>query len=329
MSILADFLKTVSLFKNMSVLELEAVEGFLQIRQFSEGETIFRQGDKGNEMFIVRTGLIESVVEDLDGKSRPVYQFGPGRFFGEMSIIEGEPRSANCTAKVDSELLALDALNFYHLVWEHPMLGVNMLSSMARVMAGWLEEASGFLDDTVRWGETARKRAIIDELTGLFNRRFLMETMEARFFQSKGSAPECAAIMLDLDNFRLHNERFGMAAGDAILATAGAAFGNILKDGDVAAHLAGDEFAFFMPDASLDEALATAEKIRTIAEELFLEFKAGSNGEKIRVQLSASLGLAISPADATDAATLLDMADRALLKAKEGGRNRVAVYNRN
>ena len=311
------------LFVGMSGLELNAVSAFLEPRRYPRDSVIFKRGDPGTEMFIVRTGRVSSLALDRDGNERQLYEFGPGRFFGEMSIIENEPRSATCVTLDDTELLVLEGLDFYRLVWEYPMIGSKMLSSMARVMAGWLDEASGFLHDLVRWGETARRRAITDELSGLFNRRFIEEASRSRFARSSSEPPLCSALMLDLDRFHALNERFGSRAGDSVIARVGAAYGRLIRDGDVAARLSGDEFAFFMPDAGPEEALVAAERVRAATASLVLQLSAGPGKAADIIALSASIGVASSPFDATDPVALFAAADRALFKAKETGRNRV------
>ncbi|MBN2875064.1 MAG: GGDEF domain-containing protein [Spirochaetales bacterium] len=327
MNPVVDAIRESPLFVGMSGLELEAVSSYLEPRRYAAGGVIFQKGDPGTEMFIVRTGLVASIAVDSDGNERTLYEFGPGRFFGEMSIIENETRSATCVATIDTELFVLGGMSFFTLVWEYPMIGTKMLSSMSRVMAGWLDEASGFLHDLVRWGETARRRAVTDELSGLFNRRFIEETARARFSRSSGEAPVCSALMLDLDRFHELNERYGTGAGDAIIRAVGAAYGRLLRDGDVAARLSGDEFAFFMPDAGPADALAAAERIRAETESLVLEFTALGGKALETINLSSSIGVASSPADATDAVSLFDAADKALFKAKEAGRNRVASFS--
>lgn len=323
MSPLVDFIRTTSLFGTLDGLQLNAVSAFLGVRRYAAGQLIFKQGDPGAEMFIVHSGMVTLLARDKDGSDREVYEFGPGRFFGEMSIIEGEPRSATCEAVEDTELLVLEGVDFFRLVWEHPMIGVRMLSSMAGVMAGWLDEASGFLGDLVRWGETASKRAVTDSLSGLFNRRFLEEAVRGRFSRAGGSIPGCALLMLDIDHFHALNERYGTPAGDTVIGTAGAAFGNLLRDGDVAARLAGDEFAFFMPDAGIAAALSLAERIRAEAAKLILNLVPVKAGGMEQVSLSVSIGVAASPGHAQDPEGLTAIADKALFRAKEEGRNRV------
>ena len=344
MSQLVEFIRTSSLFSTLDGLQLNAVSAFLGERHYNAGQIIFKQGEQGTEMYIVRSGKVTLLARDKDGSDREVYEFGPGRFFGEMSIIEGEPRSATCEALEETELLVLEGDDFFQLVWEHPMIGVRMLSSMAGVMAGWLDEASGFLGDLVRWGETASKRAVTDSLSGLFNRRFLEEAVRGRFSRAGGSLPGCALLMLDIDHFHAINERYGASAGDAVIAAAGAVFGKLVRDGDVAARLAGDEFAFFMPDAAIEEAMALAERIRSAAAGLVLELvplvpgnepaAASQLGREPVIQstspvepvgVTVSIGVAASPIQAKDPETLTALADKALFRAKEEGRNRVVT----
>jgi diguanylate cyclase (GGDEF)-like protein len=307
----------------MSGLEVNAVSAFLEPRRFAAGGTVFREGESGTELFIVRYGRVGSYVTQSDGTRREVYEFAPGVLFGEMAIIENEPRSATCYAKEDTELLVLDGIDFYRLVWEHPVIGVKLLSSMARVMTAWLDEASGFLGGLVRWGEAARRRAITDELSGLFNRRFLEENMGTRFARGAGSSRLCSLLMLDMDRFRDINAAFGPKGGDAAIAATAAAFTPLMREGEVCARLSGDEFAVFLPNGGMDRALELAEDMRDAAEAIRLVLPALSNGRPATAAITVSIGAAASPEDASTPEELVAAADKALYEAKEGGRNRV------
>ena len=322
-----DFIAGLPLFKCMSGLEVNAVAAFLEPRRFISGDTVFREGESGKELFIVRSGLIGSYVAQTDGTRREVYEFAPGVLFGEMAIIEDEPRSATCYAKEDSELLVLDGIDFYRLVWEHPAIGVKLLASMARVMTEWLDEASGFLGGLVRWGEAARRRAVTDELTGLFNRRFLEETMATRFAAGSGSARRSALLMLDIDRFRDINARFGAKGGDAAIAVTAAAFAPLFREGEVGARLSGDEFSVFLPGAGMERALELGEQMRAAAEALRIELPSPSDGAPTLASLTVSVGAAASSTEGSDRVAdpgaLVAAADKALFRAKESGRNRI------
>jgi len=321
MSHITDFLETLPLFSGMSGLELNAVSAFLEPRHIPSGQTVFHEGETGQELFIVRSGTVGSYVAQSDGTRREIYEHIPGSLFGEMAIIESEPRSATCYAKEDVDLLVLEAIDFYRLVWEHPIIGVKLLSSMARVMVSWLDEASGFLGGLVRWGETARRRAIADDLSGLFNRRFLEETVRLRFSRGSSSSRSCVLLMLDIDRFRDINAAYGPQAGDAVISSAAAAFSALLAEGEIAARLSGDEFAFFLPGAGRERGTELAERLRSEAEGLWLEFRTARDRPPERLSITVSLGVAWSPELAASPDELFGAADRALYRAKEEGRN--------
>jgi diguanylate cyclase (GGDEF)-like protein len=313
----------------MSGLELNAFAAFLESRRLDRDEILFHEGEPGSEMFIVQSGLIGSYVVEQDGLKREVYDFVPGNLFGEMAIAEGSVRSATVWAKEDSVLLVLEAIDFYRLVWEHPALAVKLLGNMARNLAAWLDEAAGYLGDLARWGEDARRRSLVDELTGLFNRRFLEESMRQRIGRGVDSSRPCALVSIDIDKFRDINASHGPHAGDAVIGQAGAAIGRIVAeagpDGSVCARLSGDEFSIFLPESDGAVALAVAESIRLGLCELFIEFRPGPATDPVKVNLTASLGVATAPRDTHSMEGLVEAADKALFRAKEGGRNKVVV----
>ncbi len=329
MSGIETFLASTPLFSSLSGLELTAVSAFLERRKYGAGDVVCREGDPGQELYVVRIGRIGSFATQADGTERKLYDFEPGRFFGEMAIVEGAPRSATCRAAVDSELLVLEGLDFYRLVFEHPMIGLKILTAIGETMAHWLDESSRFLTDLVRWGETARRRAVEDPSTGMFNRRFIEESVAGRA-ASPGARP-FSLLMMDLDRFRQINAEYGKEGGDEAIKAVAAALRPAFRDGDVAAHLSGDEFAFLLPDTDHDAAVAVADRIRRSVEAIELSLPpldaAGapdSAGAPKRVPISASLGAASFPLHAGTADGLWAEADRALYRAKEGGRNRVS-----
>jgi diguanylate cyclase (GGDEF)-like protein len=324
MNELVEFLKTVHIFSQLSDLERDAVSAFLENRQIAAEGYVCRQGDKGAEIFIIKSGSVSTFITTSSEGEREICSFGPGRFFGEMAIIDGLPRSASCKAREDTELLVMDGIDFFRLVWEFPMIGVKMLSAMSGVMVGWLSDTGRFLGDMVRWGERARKRAITDELSGLFNRRFLEECLQQRFARGSALSRRCSLLMLDLDRFRDINAEFGNEAGDAAISTVGTAIDRLSREGDIAARLSGDEFAVFLPNTSRDDAKILAESMRAEVETLYLEFRKGPRLPPERVTLTASFGVASSPEEADSPEELLSLADKALYRAKESGRNRVS-----
>lgn len=327
MTDLPEFLSTIPACAGMTGLELAALGAFLEPLRLAEGATLFREGESADAMYFVRSGRMGTWVGAGDGTRREVYEFGPGSHLGEMAIIEGSRRSATAYAKTDSLLLVLEALDFHRLVWDHPALAVKLLGNMARNMASWLDEAAGYLGDLARWGENARRRAVLDETTGLFNRRFLEESIRAREGRGIDERRPCCLVAFDLDRFHEVNRGFGNRAGDAVIAEVGALLQSRCAErgpeGAVAARLAGDEFSVLLPESGREEARVFAEELRAAIEALFVEFREGPTTPGRRLRITASFGCAEAPGDAPDGAGLVARADEALGRAKTLGRNRV------
>ena len=160
----------------------------------------------------------------------------------------------------------------------------------------------------------AEARAASDALTGLPNRRAANETLKRMVAHAGRSVSELAAILLDLDHFKVINDRYGHESGDKALALVGRIIATTIRTSDFAARFGGEEFLILLPDTHREGALIVAEKIRVEIE----------HSEVPGVgPVTASLGVAVLPADAVEADELIRKADRALYTAKEGGRNRV------
>lgn len=311
----------------MSNLELEAVAGFLEPRIYPAKSPIYSEGDSGTEMFIIHTGTI-GFFSNADSISRTENKkLGTKGFFGEMSLINGERRMTSAYAIEDSKVFILSGLNFHRMVWDTPMLGVKFLKAMALLRIERLAKTSGFLDDMVRWGEKARRRAVSDDLSGLFNRRFIEEAVVARFCRGVSPLHSCALLMIDFDRFREINAAYGAVAGDAVISNVGATIQCLVGNGNIAARLSGDEFAVLLPDSGIDEAMELARKIQSETASLFLEFRTAPGNASQKVSQTVSIGVASSPDHAQTGDDLFQAADRALYRAKEEGRNRVCKYD--
>ncbi|WP_194117128.1 sensor domain-containing diguanylate cyclase [Chitinilyticum piscinae] len=162
-----------------------------------------------------------------------------------------------------------------------------------------------------------REQAIRDSLTGLFNRRYLEETLERELARAQREQGALSVIMLDVDHFKQVNDRFGHKAGDEVLRALGAYLRARSRSEDVACRYGGEEFAIVLPGAQLGDAVRRAESWR----EGFAASALEVDGHVLQVTLS--LGVASFPSHASDAETLLNRADSALYAAKGHGRNRV------
>jgi two-component system cell cycle response regulator len=163
--------------------------------------------------------------------------------------------------------------------------------------------------------------ALTDELTGLYNRRYLLAHLDELIERVNQDGMSAALLMFDIDHFKRINDTYGHAAGDDVLRELGARAMNSVRRVDLAARLGGEEFVVVMPETDLANAAAVAERLRLgVANE---PFAVRASGEKLAVTISIGVAAAIVGGDQRD--DLLKRADEALYSAKKAGRNRVAT----
>jgi diguanylate cyclase (GGDEF)-like protein len=172
----------------------------------------------------------------------------------------------------------------------------------------------------LRLRDTLKSQSIRDPLTGLFNRRFLEESLERECRRSIRANRPLSVMMLDIDHFKRFNDTFGHDAGDAVLREVGAVLRSFFRGEDVACRYGGEEFALVLADTSADGALARASQLREQVHQLSLSFRRQALGP-----VTISIGIATVPLHASTADTLLRVADRALYRAKHEGRDRVVL----
>jgi diguanylate cyclase (GGDEF)-like protein len=158
-----------------------------------------------------------------------------------------------------------------------------------------------------------------DPLTGALNRRRFLELLEGDARKPSGKSETLAVLMLDLDHFKMINDRFGHSTGDGALRHFTEVAKAVLRDRDHFARLGGEEFAALLPGTPLNAALAVAERIRAMTADAGFKDENG-----VDVPLSVSIGVTELPAEDPRPLAVLNRADKALYLTKKSGRNRVA-----
>ena len=169
--------------------------------------------------------------------------------------------------------------------------------------------------------ETIRFQALHDPLTGLANRMLFRDRLDRAIAAASRHGHSLAVLLLDLDRFKVINDSLGHDAGDELLRTVGERLRSCLRERDTVARLGGDEFTVLLPEiGNAQEAMAVAEKLSSrLREALFL------GGKELNV--SASIGLSVCPADGADADGLLKNADLAMYAVKSQGRDGVERFS--
>lgn len=195
----------------------------------------------------------------------------------------------------------------------------RLLARLARQVMALIElrASEKTLADAVRELELL---ATTDELTGLHNRRSLLQRLRFETARAKRFRAPLSAVMIDLDHFKRINDEHGHAAGDLVLAGVGRLLRESVRVIDVAGRYGGEELCVILPNTPIEGAMKFAESLRAK-----IAAQQHDNGKRV-VPVTASLGVAsFDHLQMADAEALLRQADAALYRAKHGGRNRVEI----
>jgi two-component system cell cycle response regulator len=161
-------------------------------------------------------------------------------------------------------------------------------------------------------------RAAIDDVTEVYNARYLLATTENEIRRAGRYENPLSVLFLDLDRFKLVNDRYGHLVGSKTLRSLSQVLLQCVRQVDTLARYGGDEFTILLVDTGHNEAVRVAQRIRQTVEEHV--FEAAGDGS---LRLTISIGVATCPDHATTREGLLDASDKAMYRAKADGRNRV------
>jgi diguanylate cyclase (GGDEF)-like protein len=161
-----------------------------------------------------------------------------------------------------------------------------------------------------------------DDLTGLYNRRYFDEAFDREWKRSGRNNSLLSVILLDIDHFKIINDTFGHQVGDKYLKKTAAILTSVFKrDYDIVARYGGEEFIVLLPGINTDQASQLAEKVKKRIESMTTYHR----GKKVGTTISAGIMCCV-PNFNTSSDSIISCADQALYMAKEGGKNRVAVF---
>ena len=241
---------------------------------------------------------------------------GTGAAGGRITVDDADAASVGSAASQDSLVLPLSEAPVRADLILYPESGG--FAPAARALASSLAAQASGARENARRHRLVERQAATDELTGLPNRRLFMRSLGAEIARAKRSGDAFGVILLDIDDFKRVNDRFGHDAGDRALRAFADVLRSAMRETDVAARIGGEEFACLLPSSDEAGALGLAERIRADLAARAIPLPDGRE-----VTITASLGIAAYP-EGKSAEGLLRAADRALYRAKAEGKNRVA-----
>lgn len=170
--------------------------------------------------------------------------------------------------------------------------------------------------------EIAATQACTDSMTGLYNLRYLWHTLDRELERAGRYGRLCSIMMIDIDFFKKYNDIHGHLRGDEVLKKSAEIFRQNLRNTDIIARYGGEEFLVIMPETGKELAFLVGEKLRRSFENFPFPLEETQPGGRLTI----SIGLATFPGDSDDPRILVDKADKALYRAKEGGRNQVIAW---
>jgi len=176
---------------------------------------------------------------------------------------------------------------------------------------------------SLRLRDTLRDQSVRDPLTGLFNRRFLEESLEREMQRAVRKNHPVSILFADLDNFKRFNDTFGHDAGDYVLKIVADLFRKSVRADDVVCRYGGEEFGFILPESSSENAVIRANELREATKKMEMGYQNSSLGT-----LTLSIGVATFPEHGETVEELLKTADKCLYTAKSAGRDQVSLATR-
>lgn len=270
------------------------------------GTEIFMESEFSlNDCWALRLGKIHEVTDLETGLLCSHFTQPPqGGYFCLPLMVQGET------------LGVLSLIDNIGPVGEHPP-GLKQLA----VTVG---ETIKLSLSNIKLRDELRQQAIQDQLTGLFNRRYLDETLPRELSRALRLQDPLCVVMIDIDGFKEFNDSFGHGSGDLLLREFAGVLHENLRKSDISCRYGGDEFVLILPDSSIGDTQQRVEQIRILLNGL----QHTHAGQQPIDGITLSAGIAYMPDHGTTESELLKAADEAMYTAKQTGRNRIVVYQK-
>jgi diguanylate cyclase (GGDEF)-like protein len=294
--------------------------------------TIFRVEDEGYEceIFWRNTPSAETIqiFEEYLYKQLYVHPF-----FGDSKILKIAHNIADAKSSLPELSTQAIELQTKTLLLETPRIGgivgigvqsPQAMDNVRRMVIGsiltTLLNLVGSVKAIYKYTKDLEHYATRDPLTDLYNQRMFWELLGYEVSRAKRHNQQFAVMMLDMDNFKLINDRYGHHFGDSFLQSFAALLRRAVRDGDILTRYGGDEFCIILPDASDTQAYIVAQRVAELLEDFVMETPDGN-----KLKATTSIGIAISPNHGDNAKDLFLVADNMMYKAKKTGKNAIAI----
>jgi diguanylate cyclase (GGDEF)-like protein len=307
-------LDSLELFRGVRPDDIQQLLQNCDRRDLATGETLLSPGAKNEHVFIVLSGSLDVHVGSAGTPALATMEVGA--CVGEMSIIEDRDPSAYVVAAEDTHLLVIHQT----VLWEMVNASHEFSKNLLVVLSERVRSHNRVIADS--YGELRKfeRHATTDALTGLGNRHSMEESFPREISRCEQDDRPVALIMIDVDNFKDFNDKFGHIAGDRALSAVASVLKTQFRPHDVLIRYGGDEFTVLLPGVDAEHALVIADRVR--------QSVSGDTGDGsdslIQIPVRISMGIAeLEKSGTLD--KLIRAADAALYRAKRSGRDAVSL----
>ncbi|MCL2480116.1 MAG: GGDEF domain-containing protein [Spirochaetaceae bacterium] len=312
-------LSHAELFKPCGKEMVEQLAEFCSLYKVSKGETVFRKGDPGNSLYIVKSGEISVIQNTESRQENEIARYSNGDFFGEVDMLMNTQRNAEARAAEDSEILRFprEDKTLQDFLHASPPVGAELLRLFMQTAAARIRSANALLKENSPWVQEIRAQVYRDKLTGLYNRTFLEEQLPAYL---RNPEEPVSLMMMKADNFKFINDNFGHDAGDQALVVIGTALlQHIPANSAVVVRFMGNEIACLFPGTNREAALEHAQSIRSFYNSL--DMSAITKDKPFN--FTVSIGIAVFPDHAKNSEELIACAHELPLLGRYRGGNKI------
>jgi diguanylate cyclase (GGDEF)-like protein len=306
-------LEQANLFASVSLESVSHLLDSCHPLNLERGEHLLEPGAANRHLYVILEGELRVYLADSSLPEHAV--FGAGDCVGEMSLLDGQAASALVLAAKDTRLVAVP----HEILWAMVDSSHGVARNLLALMAGRMRNDNLALITSQNRSLEFEQAASVDALTGIHNRRWLMEAYPRAIARCDQDGQPVCLLIADIDHFKRFNDRFGHLTGDVVLRRVSRQLADGLRAQDLIARYGGEEFLILLPQASGAQALPIAERLRElVAANCALVTEAGVEA------VAVSCGVAeMQPGESLE--QLIARADAALLRAKENGRDRVEL----
>ncbi len=331
-------LKDLRIFHSIEPNELDTIAEHSELLSFKKGDPVLDGGGKTGRLYAVLEGEVVITRKNEHMKEISLATFDRGKSFGEFSLFERKPVDTAARCEEDAVVLAFPgearAKNAEDFFSDRPDLGAKILYNLLAMVADRIRTTNRLIAEKTPWVQELRRKAMVDKLTGLYNKSYLEEDF-TRLIDDNPAAVNL--LMMKPDNFKTFNDTYGHDAGDRVLQLMASGVQTVVKGNGIPIRFKGDVYAIVLPDTALSDAIEMAVELQQAMREIDLSvitsdaehnntdalFHSGRTGHHKDLRISVGIGIASYSGAGSRAADLVDRAYENLFKARSRGNSRI------